>query len=39
VQSDLLNPTHASITSVPHSAITEEIGECDPRELEAVEDA
>jgi mRNA interferase MazF len=76
VQSDLFNPTHASITicpltsdcvdaplfrltippgsrtglksvsqvmidkivSVPRSAINEEIGECDPRELEAVED-
>lgn len=76
VQSDLFNPTHASITlcpitsdcvdaplfrltlppgsrtglrhvsqvmidkvvSVPRSAITEEIGECDAREIEAVDD-
>lgn len=76
VQSDLFNPTHASITlcpitsdcvdaplfrftlppgprtglrevsqvmidkivSVPRSAIGEEIGECDARELEAVDD-
>jgi mRNA interferase MazF len=76
VQSDLFNPTHASITicpitsdcvdaplfrhtvppgsrtglksvsqvmidkivSVPRSAITEEIGECDAREVEAIED-
>lgn len=76
VQSDLFNPTHASITicpitsdcvdaplfrltvppgsrtglksvsqvmidkivSVPRSAVSEEIGECDEREVEAVED-
>jgi mRNA interferase MazF len=76
VQSDLFNPTHASITicpitsdcvdaplfrlsvppgsrtglksvsqvmidkivSVPRSAITEEIGECEAREVEAIED-
>lgn len=76
VQSDLFNPTHASITicpitsdcvdaplfrltvppgsrtglesvsqvmidkivSVPRAAISEEIGECDAREVEAVED-
>jgi mRNA interferase MazF len=77
VQSDLFNPTHASVTvcpitsdcvdaplfritlppgsrtglrgvsqvmidkivSVPRAAISAEIGECDARELEAVEDA
>ena len=76
VQSDLFNPTHASVTvcpitsdcvdaplfrlalppgsrtglravsqvmidkivSVPRAAISAEIGECDPRELEAVDD-
>jgi mRNA interferase MazF len=76
VQSDLFNPTHASLTicpitsdcvdaplfrltlppgprtglkgvsqvmidkivSVPRAAISAEIGECDPRELEAVDD-
>ncbi len=76
VQSDLFNPTHASVTvcpitsdcvdaplfrltlppgsrtglrgvsqvmidkivSVPRTAITEEIGECDARELDAVDD-